>query len=52
VAVGIFKTSSDGTRVIYSYRDSYVIGSRFEHGKKLYSFSALANRTAARQTVT
>jgi hypothetical protein len=29
-----FKTSSDGTRVIYSYRDSYVIGSRFEHGKK------------------
>src|SRR5260370_27642006 len=25
-----FKTSSDGTRVIYSYRDSYVIGSRFE----------------------
>jgi hypothetical protein len=29
-----FKTSLDGTRVIYSYRDSYVIGSRFEHGKK------------------
>ncbi len=29
-----FKTSSDGTRVIYSYRDSYPIGSRFEHGKK------------------
>lgn len=30
-----FKTSQDGTRVIYSYRDSYVIGSRFEHGKKI-----------------
>lgn len=30
-----FKTSSDGTRVIYSYRDSYVIGSRFEHGKTI-----------------
>jgi hypothetical protein len=29
-----FKTSSDGTRVIYSYRDSYVIGSRFELGRK------------------
>jgi hypothetical protein len=29
-----FKTSSDGTRVIYSYRDSYVIGSRFEIGRK------------------
>src|SRR5258708_23355474 len=29
-----FKTSSDGTRVIYSHRDNYVIGSRFEHGKK------------------
>lgn len=27
-----FKTSNDGTRVIYSYRDSYVIGSRFELG--------------------
>src|SRR5260221_7223983 len=30
-----FKTSSDGTRVIYSYRDSYVIGSRFEQGRKI-----------------
>jgi hypothetical protein len=30
-----FKTSSDGTRVIYSYRDSYVIGSRFELGRKV-----------------
>ena len=30
-----FKTSSDGTRVIYSYRDSYVIGSRFELGRKI-----------------
>jgi hypothetical protein len=29
-----FKTSSDGTRVIFSYRDSYVIGSRFELGRK------------------
>jgi hypothetical protein len=29
-----FKASGDGTRVIYSYRDSYPIGSRFEHGKK------------------
>ena len=30
-----FKTSNDGTRAIYSYRDSYPIGSRFEHGKKV-----------------
>jgi hypothetical protein len=30
-----FKTSSDGTRVIYSYRDSYVIGSRFHQGRKI-----------------
>src|SRR6266849_173971 len=30
-----FKTSSIGTRVIYSYRDSYVIGSRFELGHKV-----------------
>src|SRR5258708_38326282 len=30
-----FKTSSDGTRVIFSYRDSYVIGSRFELGRKI-----------------
>jgi hypothetical protein len=30
-----FKTSTDGTRVIYSYRDSYVIGSRFELGRKI-----------------
>jgi len=30
-----FKTSQDGTRVIYSYRDSYPIGARFEHGKKI-----------------
>ena len=30
-----FKTSSDGTRVVYSYRDSYVIGSRFELGRKV-----------------
>src|SRR5882762_6958122 len=30
-----FKTSVDGTRVIYSYRDSYVIGSRFELGRKV-----------------
>src|SRR5882762_150060 len=29
-----FKTSPDGTRVIYSYRDSYPIGSRFEQGRK------------------
>lgn len=29
-----FKTSRDGTRVMYSYRDSYVIGSRFQLGKK------------------
>src|SRR5258708_313833 len=29
-----FKTSSDGTRVIYSYRDSYVIGSRFQQHRK------------------
>src|SRR6267143_180616 len=30
-----FKTSQDGTRVIYSYRDSYPIGSRFELGRKI-----------------
>src|SRR5882762_6365824 len=30
-----FKTSSDGTRIIYSYRDSYVIGSRFQLGRKI-----------------
>lgn len=30
-----FKTSQDGTRVIYSYRDSYPIGARFEHGRKV-----------------
>lgn len=30
-----FKTSGDGTRVIYSYRDSYPIGARFEHGRKI-----------------
>src|SRR5258708_1586037 len=30
-----FKTSSDGTRVIYSYRDSYPIGSRFELGRTI-----------------
>src|ERR1700730_11109451 len=29
-----FKTSPDDTRVIYSYRDSYVIGSRFEIARK------------------
>ena len=30
-----FKTSQDQTRVIYSYRDSYPIGARFEHGRKI-----------------
>jgi hypothetical protein len=29
-----FKTSSDGTRVLYSYRDSYPIASLFTHKKK------------------
>ncbi len=29
-----FKTSQDGTRVVYSYRDSYPIASRFELGRK------------------
>jgi hypothetical protein len=29
-----FKTLEDGTRVMYSYRDSYPIGSRFEQGRK------------------
>src|SRR5258708_37294251 len=29
-----FKTSSAGTRVIVSYRTSYVLGSRFELGRK------------------
>lgn len=30
-----FKTVSDGTRVLYSYRDSYPIGARFVHKKKV-----------------
>jgi len=30
-----FKTDSDGTRIIYSYRDSYPIGSRFELGRRI-----------------
>ena len=55
-----FKTSSDGTRVIYSYRDSYVIGSRFEHGKKIifllragkpYSVTTAAHMNATRAAV-
>ena len=29
-----FKTSDDGTRVVFSYRDSYPIASRFELGRK------------------
>jgi hypothetical protein len=55
-----FKTSSDGTRVIYSYRDSYVIGSRFEHGKKTifllrsgkpYSITTSGHMNATRSAV-
>lgn len=30
-----FKTSRDNTRVIYSYRDSYPVGARFEQGRKI-----------------
>jgi hypothetical protein len=30
-----FKTAEDGTRILYSYRDSYVLGSRFEHKGKV-----------------
>lgn len=30
-----FRISEDGTRVMYSYRDSYVIASRFELGRKI-----------------
>lgn len=30
-----FKTGSDGTRILYSYRDSYPIASRFVHKKQV-----------------
>lgn len=30
-----FKTADDGTRILYSYRDSYPIASRFVHKKKV-----------------
>src|SRR5258708_6755409 len=55
-----FKTSSDGTRVIYSYRDSYVIGSRFQQGRKIifllrsgkpYSVTTAAHMNATRGAV-
>jgi hypothetical protein len=55
-----FKTSSDGTRVIYSYRDSYPIGARFTHGKKTifmlragkpYSVTTAGHMNATRQAV-
>ncbi len=55
-----FKTSSDGTRVIYSYRDSYVIGSRFELGRKVifllrsgkpYSITTSGHMNATRAAV-
>jgi len=55
-----FKTSSDGTRVIYSYRDSYVIGSRFELGRKIifllrsgkpYSITTSGHMNATRSAV-
>src|SRR6266446_5457294 len=55
-----FKTSSDGTRVIYSYRDSYVIGSRFELGRKVvfllrsgkpYSTTTSGHMSATRSAV-
>jgi len=55
-----FKTSQDGTRVIYSYRDSYVIGSRFELGKrtvfllrsgKPYSITTSGHMSATRAAV-
>src|SRR5882762_3031085 len=55
-----FKTSSDGTRVIYSYRDSYVIGSRFELGRKVifllrsgkpYSITTSGHMNATRSAV-
>lgn len=55
-----FKTSSDGTRVIYSYRDSYVIGSRLELGRKVifllrsgkpYSITTSGHMNATRSAV-
>src|SRR5882762_932498 len=55
-----FKTSADGTRVIYSYRDSYVIGSRFELGRKVifllrsgkpYSITTSGHMNATRSAV-
>src|SRR6267154_1173690 len=55
-----FKTSSDGTRVIYSYRDSYVIGSRFQLGRKIicllrsgkaYSVTTAGHMNATRAAV-
>jgi hypothetical protein len=45
-----FKTSSDGVRILYSYRDTYPIGARFVHKKKPVYFvrsgSAYSNTTA------
>jgi len=55
-----FKTSSDGTRVIYSYRDSYPLGSRFEQGRKIifllrsgkpYSVTTAGHMNATRAAV-
>src|SRR6266478_3234745 len=55
-----FKTSSDGTRVVYSYRDSYVIGSRFAQGRKIifllrsgkpYSITTAGHMNATRGAV-
>jgi len=55
-----FKTSPDGTRVVYSYRDSYVIGSRFELGRKVifllrsgkpYSITTSGHMSATRGAV-
>jgi len=55
-----FKTDADGTRVLYSYRDSYPIASRFRIGKravylvrsgKAYSVTTAGHISAARNAV-
>jgi hypothetical protein len=55
-----FKTSPDGTRVMYSYRDSYPIASRFEQGRKIifllragsaYSVTTAKHFSQTRQSV-
>jgi hypothetical protein len=55
-----FKTSRDGTRVMYSYRDSYPIASRFEQRRKIvfmlragkpYSVTTAKHFSQTRQSV-